>query len=154
MSNDVALKTVLAVSVLFNVFFLGGYVLAPHFPPPMRGGPHRGFGPQMMLDRLDIEPAEREALEQLMRPQPPDGEKSVMQPEAARAALNRMWRELLKDEPSEAVMRECVSAMSASQAEMILSVHHRLAAYLKTLPKDRRTKIVEEFLRNGPPPHP
>ena len=141
------LKPLLVVSVLFNVFLIGGvggglyHWLANNKPPPAVGNQH-GLRQAM----VKLPPERRKELRQLLRQNRSDSQPLVLAGREARLDVIKQLEAPTLDR--EALVSDLGKAREADMALRAL-VDNTLAQFASTLPRDERQRLVEALYLKG-----
>ena len=134
----------LGVSLAANLFFAAGALYSFY------GGEHRGWRAKLSVDdvaeRLDLRPAQRDAL-QALRDQAPDTPRSSREARAARRAS--FLAGLAAPEFDRARMQALMAERMAGRQERILGRAEALHAYLATLDPEQRAGFLEMAKERG-----
>lgn len=138
------LKVFLVLSLCFNVFFVTGIFIRHN---AIKHGKMPKLMMKRMFSKLDIEQEEKQALLTIVKESRPDHKliKEKMKP-----IMAKLWEESIKDNPEQELIDTYFVQMAEVHTEVAKNMQGKIAAYIRTLPMERRKVVAKEIQDNFP----
>jgi len=115
-----------------------------------RHGPPPDGGFERQLDRLNLEPAQREQIQAILDAAKPQREQMRAQLESARERMHELMKQ---DQPDETVIMQQADTLGQLQTEAHKSVLHTLLQVRALLTPEQRTQLEDLMPRGSGPRH-